>query len=101
MKLPDLLQEHKVDPAEFLDRVIQHCGWVEAGGYTSAPKLPHNYIFLAFPWAKQPEDLDFWPDISNKWRAILQEGTDRWPELEVALGWIGPLEIELRMVGNG
>jgi len=92
MKLPDLLMRRGVDPDEFLKRVV-------SDRYPSTYTLePVNYIDAAMVWHTQPEGHAYWHDAHIDWKA--REDKERWPELELKLGWLDPLEAELLEVND-
>jgi hypothetical protein len=102
MELPDLLRENGVDPEDFLRRTKEYWDYVRSTRPDAAWYIPVRerhvdttleYVDRALHWESQSEGYDFWATLHAEWR--MSEPQARWPALEVALGWVGPLEAEL------
>ena len=99
----DVLKAHGISEEVYLSIV----GSPEAREWRSGEDMlnaldftPSNYVKGAFDWGTTRRRVGFpWSYLHYTW--IDRIGKERWPELEVALGWIDPLELELREVKDG
>ena len=98
-RLQDILLDHGIDPELFL----KFAGTEEARRFRSSPddnvkSDPGLYVLSAFSWSETRHPPVAWIDVDMAWESSGPQ--ERWLDLEAALGWLDPMECELRRVGH-